>query len=307
MIKINKLRTFFFNLKKPIKKLSFLLILVFSQFLFSQDKQEYFGALKLNDSVAIPYKIIFEVQGDSLSGYSVTDFGGDHETKSNIKGLYNKDEKTISFYEEGIVFTKSTFIENDFCFVHVESTKFKLDRTKSFKTNFYGKFSDGTKCIDGEIFLNEVERVEKAITKISRKVERTKKIDEDLKEKFRNTNIMDSLKLNILKKDQTTTFFTENDYVELSLYDSWEVDGDIISVKKDNLYVLKSYNCKKEKKTLKLDLKNQVTRLVIKSESVGLMGLNTTRIEINDFKGNEIDAITELDKDQVTLLNIVKL
>jgi hypothetical protein len=40
-----------------------------------------------------------------LKGYSITDMGGDNETKNVIKGNYNKKTKAFSFYEDDILYT----------------------------------------------------------------------------------------------------------------------------------------------------------------------------------------------------------
>jgi hypothetical protein len=284
-----------------------LILFLVSGSIFGQSSEEYVGALKLNDSTAIPYKIIFEENDGEISGYSITDFSGDHETKSNIKGTYDSNEKMLSFYETGIVYTKSTFVENDFCFIHLEPTKFKLGRTNSLKTNFLGKFSDGTKCIDGEIYLNEIERIEKAVAKLSKKVNKSRRVNDSLKESFNKVSIMDSLRLNVLKKEQTTTFFTKENSVQLSVFDGEVMDDDIITIIVDKKFLLKSHVSTSEKKVFTINLDNDVTNIKFISESIGSLGLNTTMLELTDAEKNKIEAITELNKGEMTEINVVKL
>lgn len=290
------------------KTIVFTVIMLFLNLsVFAQDSYEYVGALKLNDSTAIPYKIYFEENEGKVSGYSITDISGEHETKSSIKGEYDEDDKTLSFHETGIVYTKSTFVENDFCFIHLEPTKFKLGRTKSFKADFLGKFSDGTKCINGEIFLNAFERVEKVVKKLSKKVNRSRKIEDSLKQKFNNVSIMDSLKLNVLKREETTTFFTKSNTIELSIFDAKIIDDDIISVMVNEEYLLDSHVATREKKILKIKLDKKKTNIVLISESIGKLGVNTTMIELKDSNDNRIEAITKLKKGEVTKINVIKL
>ena len=61
----------------------FFLIIVNS---YSQEKFEYFGALKLNgnDKTVITYRLMFYENKGKLDGYSITDIGGPHETKNTI-------------------------------------------------------------------------------------------------------------------------------------------------------------------------------------------------------------------------------
>jgi hypothetical protein len=64
----------------------FLIYLLFNTLGFSQGTYEYFGAIKLNDSSLISYKIIVTENNGLVSGYSLTDLGGAHETKSYLTG-----------------------------------------------------------------------------------------------------------------------------------------------------------------------------------------------------------------------------
>ena len=77
--------------------LFFWLVLFFLQktSCFGQKSNEYIGAIKLMDSSIITYKIKFELISDNqIKGYSITDFGGDHETKSSLTGYYDKGKQT---------------------------------------------------------------------------------------------------------------------------------------------------------------------------------------------------------------------
>ena len=96
--------------------LSFFVSFFFFLVSFSQNKHEYVGGVKLSDTILISYKIKFTESDGEVKGYSITDIGGEHETKSNIFGEYDVDNKVLSFRETGIVYTKSTVSQNDFCF-----------------------------------------------------------------------------------------------------------------------------------------------------------------------------------------------
>ena len=153
-----------------------LFIFLISLKLSAQASSEYIGAIKLNDSAIITYKVKFDINYDKVEGYSITDFGGAHETKSKLKGSYNPSTRELSFNEYDIVYTKSDVIHDDFCFVHFEPTYFKPGKTKYFKGAFKGLFTDGEECISGELFLNSAENVEKRMDKMTKKKnEETKK------------------------------------------------------------------------------------------------------------------------------------
>lgn len=273
--------------------------------LFAQESMEYIGAIKLNDTTAITYRLVFEENSGKISGYSLTDFNGEHETKSLIEGTYDEENKLLSFHETNIVYTKSSFVKNDFCFINFLPVKFKLGKTKSFKGDFLGKFKDGVKCIDGELYLNAVERIEKYVNKFSKKVNKSRKISDSLKQEFNNVKILDSIKLNILKKSQTTSYFTTNNSVKLRLYDGGQIDEDIVSVYVDQKILLYKFEISEKEKIIDIPLKNKETHITIQANSIGNIGENTAMVEVEDGINN-IQAMTNLQLDEKTHIVIIK-
>ena len=99
--------------------------------LFSQ----FSGFIRKNFKIQeIP--INFVERNGEVKGYSVTDIGGEHETRSNIFGEYDKEKKILNFREVGIVYTKSTISQNDFCFLNTSFKNFVFGKTKKVKANF---------------------------------------------------------------------------------------------------------------------------------------------------------------------------
>ena len=87
------------------------LFTLFSLTNYAQVNYEFYGALKLNgnDKTIITYRLVFTEQNGKISGYSVTDLDGAHETKNVISGTYDKSKKQFSFQEKEILYTKSKF------------------------------------------------------------------------------------------------------------------------------------------------------------------------------------------------------
>lgn len=287
-------------------RLFFLYFIIFNFFsAFGQNSNEYIGAIKLNDSTALTYKIEFEENNGKISGYSVTDFGGEHETKSSIKGTYNDKDNMLSFYETGIVYTKSIFVKNDFCFIHFQPTSFKLGKTKSFKGTFLGKFNDGVECINGEIFLNAIEKIEKLESKLTKKVNNSKKVSDSLKAQYNNVKIMDSINLNILKKDQVTSIFTKSKSVKFYIYDGGKIDNDVITIQKDGKVILFKHQISEKKELIEVPVTANTTRITIIAESTGTIGTTTAIIEVKD-DSNDIKTLTSLNKGEKTEIDILK-
>ncbi|NJM80858.1 MAG: hypothetical protein HC854_16850 [Flavobacterium sp.] len=110
-----------------------------------------------------------------VSGYSVTDLNGAHETKNVISGTYNKKEKNFSFKEEDIIYTKSTFNKNSFCFVNYSGKVKLVNNSSKIEGDFKGLFKDKTKCIDGTVLLVGTDKIYKLVDKVNSKIQKSKK------------------------------------------------------------------------------------------------------------------------------------
>ncbi|MFD2914393.1 hypothetical protein [Psychroserpens luteus] len=271
----------------------------------AQEANEYIGAIKLNDSAIITYKVKFDINYDQVEGYSITDFGGDHETKSKLRGSYNPSTRELSFNEYDIIYTKSDVIHDDFCFVHFEPTYFKPGKTKYFKGDFKGEFSDGEECISGELFLNSAENVEKRMEKMTKKINNSNRVPDSIKQKATDLKVLDKLNINILKKSQITSVFSNSKAVSLLIYDGGQEDGDIISIKVNGEIVLRRHTISKEVKTVEIPLTSKKTIIEVIADGVGTISTNTAVIEIHDGI-NAIKAMTNLEKNQFTQIHILQ-
>ncbi|MDG1729400.1 MAG: hypothetical protein P8K68_07470 [Algibacter sp.] len=285
--------------------LSFFVSFFFFLVSFSQNKHEYVGGVKLSDTILISYKIKFTESDGEVKGYSITDIGGEHETKSNIFGEYDVDNKVLSFRETGIVYTKSTVSQNDFCFLNTTIKNFIFGKTKKVKANFIGLFSDNTECINGEILLNAFEQAEERAQKLVNKISKSKKVPDSLKQKLREINLMDTFKINMLKKNQTLSIFTNSNSIKFIIYDGGKEDGDKITILVNNDIVLNTYEADKLKKYLDINLDKRKTSIVIKAVNEGSISPNTVVVEIDDGI-NKIKALSNLKKNETTQIDVLK-
>ena len=289
----------------PKNHFLFLFALLFFNVCLSQERYEYVGGVKLNDSTIISYKINFAENEGEVSGFSVTDLGGEHETQSNIFGEYDVENKALSFRETGIVYTKSPISQDDFCFLNVTVKNFVFGKTKNFKSNFVGLFSDNTECINGEIMLNAIEKVEERMNKLVKKINKSKSVADSIKQKVSLLKVMDSLNMNILKKDQTLSVFTEADKIDLIVYDGGKEDGDEVTIMVNGKTLINAYKAKNSKKIITIDLVNDKTSIVIKATNEGSIAPNTIVVEIDD-NNNHIKALSSLKKGETTGIDILK-
>lgn len=286
-------------------RLLFFVLILNSLFVNAQNKFNYVGALKLNDTVIISYKVNFIQFGEEVKGYSITDLGGDHETRSNVFGEYDKQAKVLSFRETGIVYTKSSASQNDFCFLNTTFKNFVFGKTQKARANFIGLFSDNTKCIDGEIVLNTEEKAEKRVEKVVAKINKSKILADSLKEKLKSVKLMDVLKMNMLKKNETLSVFTKSKKIKCIIYDGGKLDGDRLSIKVNGEVVLDNYAAVREEKVIAIDIKTDITSILIEANNEGEIAPNTVVVKLNDGV-NEIRALSNLKKGETTQINILK-
>ena len=282
----------------------FLICLTFTTTLQAQE-YEFFGVIKLNDTSFISYKVLFDRVNDSIQGYSLTDFAGKHETKSNIKGYYDEDENLLSFEEYDIVYTKSPVVQKDFCFVNFEGKVRNLDRVKAFSGDFKGLYADGTSCLDGMIIVNSGQEVKKRVEKIDKVVQRSRKFSDSIKKNIKVAKVLDTLTRNIIAKNENLNIFTRDQKIKLAIYDAGKEDGDVINLYVDDKPVLENYTVLHEIKYLEFDLENVETKIRVEAVSEGTSSPNTVRLEVEDSR-NFVRTITNLKEGEHAQMTLVK-
>lgn len=273
----------------------------------AQENHSFFGIIKLKSKTddIISYRLEFSITGQKVKGYSITDLDGTHETKSIIEGTYNKKTKELIFNETDILYTKSKFKSNDFCFVNFKG-KVSLSNNKSkIDGNFIGMFDNKQKCIDGSLSLVGSDKLYKSMTKIEKKIEKTKRIDQDKKDKINPIKLLDSLKINKITKDEDLIVFTKSTKVTVSFYDDAQEDGDVINILQNNQYVLRNYKITKNKKNITLDLAKGENEFTIEAVNEGSISHCTARIEIIDQE-RSFDLLAILKKDDKAKISIMK-
>jgi hypothetical protein len=290
---------------KMIKKILFFFL--FSLNFYSQNKYEYLGALKLNgdDKTIISYRLVFTENKGKIAGYSLTDLGGNHETKNKISGVYNEKTKNLNFKEEDVLYTKSPLNEDVFCFVNFSGKVKLIDEKNKIEGEFKGFFKNKTKCIDGTITLIGAKKIYKLLEKINSKIQKSKKIDEVTKTKYNPVTILDSLKVNNLSKDQNLNVFVKSDKIQLEVWDSKVEDGDIIDLFQNGKRILNNYTVLNKKLVLNIKLESEKNVFRIEAISEGEMKPNTAMIQlIDDDRTYELS--TNLKKGEKTSITIVK-
>ena len=290
-----------------MKKNLILLFLIFSFKGFSQQNYEYIGVLKLkgNSKMLISYRLVFFLNGNLIKGYSISDLSGENETKNEISGFYNKKDNMFSFKEQDIIYTKSKTPSKDFCLINFAG-KSNIEKEKSkISGSFTGRFQNNIKCIDGDLELIKIEKINKIVTKLNKKIIATKRVNDAVKKKVNPIKIMDSLKINNLRKNENLNVFAKSNLVLLTVWDSKIEDGDIVDIYFNNHLILTKYRILNTKKTLPITLKDGENIIKIVAISEGYEGENTSEILISDGS-RKFELVSSLKKGESSTITILK-
>ena len=244
----------------------------------SQD-YNFTGLLKLNDSLIISYKVKLSKNNGIIKGYSLTNQGGDHETKSLIKGRYNKQTNTLSFSENGIVYTKSPVNTNDFCYINFVGKINGLDASK-IEGKFRGKFTDGETCINGELVLMNDEKMKEISDGIDKKIQKKKKLRKYADQGISIKKAMDTISQSQLRSGEKLSFFSNSKEYMLILNDAGDADGDRVTISQNRNIILRNQLIAKKPVKLELVVNQYPTTIKISALNSGKIPPNTINVQL---------------------------
>jgi len=242
------------------------------QISISQVKEyKYLGSIILENNIPMSFSLdLFEKNG-IVSGYSITNHGTKDETKSEIQGVYFKDDKSFQLQETQIIYTKSEAPINSFCYIRMNLKLKNRFTKKQLEGNFSGNFLDSIECAKGKILLAEKSIIEKKIKKIEKKIEKQTKKDE-------------IIETSILKDGDSLSIKWQAKYITIKIWDSNKEDGDKINLSINEDIILDNYETKNKAKKIKYKLKEGQNKILIEAKSLGSSPPNTSRIELIDKK-----------------------
>lgn len=254
--------------------------------------QKYLGTIILENNKPMSFSLDLIEKNGIVSGYSLTNLGTKDETKSEIKGVYFKEDKSFQLQETQIIYTKSEAPINSFCYIRMNLKQKNRFTKKLLEGNFTGNFLDSSECAKGKILLAEKSIIEKKIKKIEKKIE--KKLE---KEEIIETKILkDGDNLNINWKAK---------YLTIKIWDSNQEDGDKINLEINSDVILDNYETKNKAKKIKYKLNKGKNKIIIEATSLGKSPPNTSRIELID-KNKKYPILTQLDLNKSITIYIEK-
>ncbi|WGK66116.1 hypothetical protein [Croceiramulus getboli] len=291
-----------------IKSLRIFPVLVFLALspTFLAQTHDFTGVIKLNDSAFIPYKLVFDINDEGqISGFSLTDFAGKHETKSNLRGAYNAEENMLRFQEYDIVYTKSPVVETDFCFVQFEGLVKNLERAKAMSGLFNGYYANDQPCLDGEVTMTKTSVIQDRVRRMDKRIQRSNKFSAAVKRKVSAKRILDTLTRNTIEANETLNVFTADEAVDLIVYDAGKIDQDRITITVNGEALLTDFETTAEQKVMRIPLEKEQTIIQILALNEGSSPPNTAKIEVRDSQ-NYVQTITNLKKGESATLTVIR-
>lgn len=290
----------------------FSLLIVFN--VFSQDNKKFdfelVGALILDSKQLISYKIEFNSKENGfIEGYSYTDLSGENETKSYIRGYYNPKSKDIQFKENDILYTKSKFLPDEFCFVEFKGKFKEASRKKMLDGDFIGIYNDKDTCATGQIKLVSTKFLEKKIKKIYKKVvaiDKIKKIDSIVKEEIKPENYLKKFSETKINSGEKVSVFVYTNKMKMEVWDYGKEDGDVITILNNNIPLLENYTVTKKRKSIIVNLNDSRNLIKIITINSGKLKTNTTKLKLYDFR-RQYEVIADLEEGKEATINVVRL
>ncbi|QNM86244.1 hypothetical protein H9W90_03745 [Polaribacter pectinis] len=281
---------------------------------YSQEKEEFdfelVGALVLESNQLISYKIEFNSNKNGfIEGYSYTDISGENETKSYIRGYYNPKNKNIQFKESDILYTKSKFLPDEFCFVEFKGEFKESSKKKLLDGNFIGIYDDKDTCATGKIKLVSTKFIEKKIKKLYKKVEKIdkiKKIDSIVKEEIKPENYLKKFSETKINSGEKVSVFVYTNKMKMEIWDYGIEDGDVITILNNNVPILENYTVKRKKKSITVNLTDAENLIKIITINSGKLKTNTTKLKLYDFR-RQYEVIADLEEGKEATINVVRL
>lgn len=293
---------------KCINKIFFFKVITLSILAFSVNAQNYSfdGVLMLSGqkSKPISYRIDFTLLNGVISGHSVTDLFGPHETKNEIRGTFTPADGVISFYEDAIVYTKSALQREIFCFVRF-SGKVQTDSgIAQIRGKFTGQYKNQQHCASGSLMMLGSTHVQQLLAELANKMNQNEKGKVHGQVDVNLVQFYDSLQSRRLNAGENLSVFVDSDSLVLSFRDKFLEDGDIINFSHNQKPLLKGYRVTSIPRQIAIALQAGQNVFTLEAVQEGTRPPNTAMVAING--ATTVEFQSNLKKGQKATIQIVR-
>ena len=266
-----------------------ILIIIFLFFQSQLNAEEYVGSVILSDSTIYTFELNLIINKENITGYSLTNYGTNSETKSSIEGTFDKTKNVYEIIEKQIIYTKSKESIKNFCHLRIDLSEKGSYKSKRLEGEFIGYYDNNKKCAEGKIILFKKEKL--------------KKINKRIKKSTNNKSEHNNKKIT-LKKDDKFYIETSKKYVSIRVWDPNLEDNDMILMKFNDDLILENYSTKNKPKKRRLKLSKGRNTLLISAINEGDNPPNTSAIELKvDSQIYHVETKLEIKNDIIIFID----
>lgn len=247
------------------------------------NNQIYLGAITVEGSKPYSYRIEFSDSSNFLSGFSITDLQGNDQTKTAIKGFFNKENRTVTFRETKLINTRSKINRDSFCYIHA-TLKLKKKRGNNFLVGTFTGFRNDRKTICGKghisllcktDIIHQINKLGKAGDTLSKILQQ---IDAGQIELPSVEEIPESKSFSLQPNSKQKLLCKANEAF-IEVWDNGKIDGDVVTIKHNLNTIYKGLRLteKKENFIIKL-MPNQIESLLLIADNEGSEPPTTARM-----------------------------
>ena len=270
-----------------------ILIIIFLFFQSQLNAEEYAGSIILSDSTIYTFELNLIINKENITGYSLTNYGTNSETKSSIEGTFDKTKNVYEIIEKQIIYTKSKESIKNFCHLRIDLSEKGSYKSKRLEGEFIGYYDNNKKCAEGKIILFKKEKLKKI----------EKKINKRIKKSTNNKSEHNNKKIT-LKKDDKFYIETSKKYVSIRVWDPNLEDNDMILMKFNDDLILENYSTKNKPKKRRVKLSKGRNTLLISAINEGDNPPNTSAIELKvDSQIYHVETKLEIKNDIIIFID----
>ncbi len=270
-----------------------ILIIIFLFFQSQLNAEEYVGSVILSDSTIYTFELNLIINKENITGYSLTNYGTNSETKSSIEGTFDKTKNVYEIIEKQIIYTKSKESIKNFCHLRIDLSEKGSYKSKRLEGEFIGYYDNNKKCAEGKIILFKKEKLKKI----------EKKINKRIKKSTNNKSEHNNKKIT-LKKDDKFYIETSKKYVSIRVWDPNLEDNDMILMKFNDDLILENYSTKNKPKKRRVKLSKGRNTLLISAINEGDNPPNTSAIELKvDSQIYHVETKLEIKNDIIIFID----
>jgi len=254
---------------------------------------DFFGGKSFGNETVF-FRLVFQINSKSISGYMYTDEQGSGETKSIIEGRINPKTKRISFTETRKLLSKTNYGFDSLCYLTGNISLELNPQISKLKGMFIEQTDKKKKCRNGIINLISPD----AFIKLKEEIEKKEIIAINKPKQVINKEkilipTFDSDKKTTIKDDEEIVIYWTSNKINLSIWDDMKEDGDRITIEFNKEIVLDNFELKNKHKEIELELTQKENILVFTANNTGYLANNTARVDLFDDKVKH-QIITEL-------------